>query len=104
MVDFILWRIKLQTDAIKTGIERRGLPPSFAPRGLRRTDAALYLGISPSKFDQVRQAGKVPPPKELAGVKLWCRHELDAMFDELPTIAANDNNEWDTVLLRRTLQ
>ena len=68
------------------------------PRGLRRESAANYLGISPSKFDLGRKEGKIPPPKNFLGVALYCRYELDTMFSELPLVAANDNNEWDTVL------
>jgi hypothetical protein len=81
--------------------------PEFTPRGLRREDAAMYLGISPSKFDQGRKAGKIPAPRDLLGVTLYCRYDLDAMFNELPRVgvAANDNNEWDSVLRgKRTLQ
>jgi hypothetical protein len=66
-----------------------------APRGLRRVDAARYLGISPSHFDKQRDLGAIPSPKLLFGVMLWDRHDLDALFS-----AANDNqpdelNEWD---------
>ena len=74
--------------------------PEFAPRGLRREAAAMYLGISPSKFDQGRKDGKIPAPRDFLGVALYCRFDLDAMFDELPrvgVVAANDN-EWDSVL------
>jgi hypothetical protein len=68
------------------------------PRGLRREQAAFYIGISPSKFDNERKAGKIPPPKPLFGVMVYDRHELDALFDgAAPIIAANDNNEWDSV-------
>ena len=71
----------------------------ITPRGLRREGAATYLGISPSKFDQGRKDGKIPAPRNFLGVALYCRHELDAMFDDLaPLVAANDNNEWDSVL------
>lgn len=74
------------------------LPPSLPPRGLRRPVAAAYLGVSPSKFDQGRKEGIVPPPKLFSGVEVWCRAELDLMFSELQTKAANDNspNPWDT--------
>src|ERR1700730_15984782 len=70
---------------------------SILPRGLRREQAAHYIGVSSSKFDLERKNGVIPPPKNFAGVALYCRHELDAMFDDLtPLIAANDNNEWDS--------
>ena len=70
------------------------------PRGLRREQAALYIGISPSKFDNERKAGRIPEPKTiLPGVAVWDRSKLDELFfdDPKPLIAANDNNEWDTV-------
>jgi hypothetical protein len=70
----------------------------ITPRGLRREQAAFYIGISPSKFDSERKAGKIPPPKPLFGVMVYDRHELDVLFDgAAPIIAANDNNEWDSV-------
>jgi hypothetical protein len=67
----------------------------FTPRGLRRADAARYLGISPSHFDKQREEGAIPPPKSLFGVMLWDRHDLDALFDGVR--AANDNasDYWD---------
>ena len=30
----------------------------------------MYLGISPSKFDELRKSGRVGPPKILDGCKL----------------------------------
>lgn len=70
------------------------------PRGLRRERAASYLGISPSKFDSARKQGLIPPPKDFLGVSLYCKRDLDAMFDELPLMAAANDNEWDAVLDR----
>lgn len=69
------------------------------PRGLRRTQAAAYLGISPSHFDKQRQAGAIPPPKLMFGVDLWDRHDLDSLFDGKAMVACNDNKPdyWDTV-------
>jgi hypothetical protein len=69
---------------------------AIQPRGLRRADAARYLGISPSHFDAQRKAREIPAPRQILGVVLYDRHELDSIFDGQP-IAANDNevNEWD---------
>jgi hypothetical protein len=82
---------------------------NILPRGLRREQAAFYISISASKFDQGRKEGKIPAPRDFLGVRLYCRRDLDSMFDELPyiwaNVAANDNNEWDSVLLGKgTLQ
>jgi predicted DNA-binding transcriptional regulator AlpA len=54
-------------------------------RLLRRVAAAEYLSISPSFFDQLVKAGKVPPPRVIAGkVKAWDRKDLDGVADDSP--------------------
>lgn len=53
----------------------------FTPRGLRREDAAKYIGVSPSLFDRLRKEGKVPEPRDLFGLMVWDRSDLDAMFE-----------------------
>jgi hypothetical protein len=67
----------------------------IAPRGLRRVEAARYLGISPTHFDKQVRAGTVPKPLERFGVNIWDRVALDALFDGVPQ-AVNDNDDyWD---------
>ena len=58
--------------------------PRIMPRGLSRLEAALYLGISPSKFDQLRNDGRVPPARLIDSRKVWDVRELDLFFEELP--------------------
>jgi len=53
-------------------------------RGLSRIEAAVYLGISPSKFDEMVKDGRVPGPRLIDGRKVWDVHELDVAFDDLP--------------------
>ena len=53
-------------------------------RGLSRIEAAIYLGISPSHFDEKRKAGQIPPARQDGERKLWDVHELDLVFDALP--------------------
>lgn len=53
-------------------------------RGLRRTEAADYVGVSPSKFDGLVADGRMPPPRLLDGCVIWDLLELDAAFDDLP--------------------
>jgi hypothetical protein len=69
----------------------------IVPRGLRRVDAARYLGISPSHFDAQRKAGNIPAPRQMLGVVLWDRRELDSIFDGDSPSAGNDNlsDYWD---------
>lgn len=67
-------------------------------RGLRRDDAALYIGVSPSKFDQMVADGRMPKPKRVDGCVIWDRMRLDAAFDDLPGEDASDgDSEWDHI-------
>ena len=65
-------------------------PPAFTPRGLRREDAAAYIGVSPSKFDQWVERGVMPKPKRVDRIVLWDRKALDAAFDALDDGATDD--------------
>jgi hypothetical protein len=59
-------------------------PPESRPsprRGLSRVEAALYLGISPSKFDELRKDGRVGPARLIDGRKVWDVRELDLAFE-----------------------
>jgi hypothetical protein len=42
-------------------------------RGLRREDAARYVGVSPSQFDRRMLAGRMPRPIVLGDVRIWDR-------------------------------
>ena len=53
------------------------------PRGLRRPDAAAYVGISVTKFDDWVQRGIMPAPKRIDAVVLWDRLDIDRSFDAL---------------------
>jgi len=64
------------------------------PRGLRREQAARYVGVSMSKFDLLVKDGRMPRPREIDGCRVWDRLALDAAFDDLPDSAAA--NPWDS--------
>jgi epoxyqueuosine reductase len=49
-------------------------------RGLSRVEAAMYLGISPSKFDELRKSGRIGPAKILDSRKLYAIEMLDEFF------------------------
>ncbi|HCX69028.1 helix-turn-helix transcriptional regulator [Parvibaculum sp.] len=53
-------------------------------RGLRREEAALYIGVSPSKFDDLVKDRRMPRPKLIDGCKTWDIWKLDIAYDELP--------------------
>jgi hypothetical protein len=60
------------------------LPPNLPPRGLCREAAARYIGVGTSKFDEMVNDGRMPPPKQIDGRKVWDLRALDAAFDALP--------------------
>jgi hypothetical protein len=66
-------------------------------RGLSRLDAAIYVGISPTKFDQMVADGRMPGARRIDGRKVWDVCELDACFDDLPRDddASPAGNSWD---------
>ncbi len=73
------------------------LPSSLPPRGLNRVVAAAYIGISPTKFDQLVADGRMPPPKRIDGRTVWDRLRLDQAFDALDDNGEGDDNPWDGV-------
>ena len=66
---------------------------SIEPRGLSRIDAAYYVGVSASKFDEMVKDGRMPSPKRINSRTVWDRRRLDAAFENLPD--GNEDNPWD---------
>ncbi len=57
---------------------------AYAPRrALRRDEAATYVGISPSKFDELVKDGRMPKPKNIDARKVWDIRQLDLVLNEL---------------------
>lgn len=54
--------------------------PVTAPTGLRRVDAARHCGVSPGHFDKLVRECVMPPARDLFGVKVWLRQELDGVL------------------------
>ena len=56
------------------------------PRGLNRVQAALYVGVSPTSFDAMVQAGTMPKPRRALPTtrKVFDRNELDEALAALP--------------------
>lgn len=65
-------------------------------RGLSRDEAASYLGISNSKFDQLRKDGRVGAPRLIDGRKVWDVHILDRDFDAFPSEGEQTDEDWRT--------
>ena len=74
------------------------LPPSLPPRGLSRVEAAQYIGVSPSLFDQMVEDGRMPKPKPINARKVWDRLRLDQALKSLPDTGGDGGNELDKIL------
>ena len=63
-------------------------------RGLRRADAANYVGLGVNKFDELVKDGRMPRPKKIDGAIVWDIKMLDVYFDALPE---TDNPQVDSM-------
>jgi len=72
--------------------------PAGPRRGLRRPEAARYVGVSPTKFDEWVEKGTMPKPKRKDGCVIWDIRELDLAFDYLSGDDEPVGNSWDDVL------
>jgi predicted DNA-binding transcriptional regulator AlpA len=73
------------------------LPPSLPPRGLSRVQAAAYIGISTTLFDEMVKDERMPKPKRINGRVVWDRLELDLAFAGL---SVDDPESWGTPQLK----
>jgi predicted DNA-binding transcriptional regulator AlpA len=53
-------------------------------RGLSRVESAIYVGVSPTLFDQMVKDGRMPTPKRINGRVVWDLRALDEAFEALP--------------------
>lgn len=68
----------------------------IAPRrGLSRDEAARYVGVGTTKFDEMIKDGRMPKAIEIDARVVWDIRELDSAFDNLPRAVAA--NPWDRV-------
>jgi predicted DNA-binding transcriptional regulator AlpA len=85
--------MELNDDLFKTNGLQQSIKKALCPRrGLSRQEAALYIGISASLFDELVKSGEMPKPLRIKRRTVWNRHQLDECFDDLFT--PNDN-PWD---------
>ena len=69
---------------IERAIRVRPDPICYPPRGLSREEAARYVGVGTTKFDEMVTDGRMPRPKRIDGRLVWDRLKLDAAFSDLP--------------------
>ncbi|WP_199914853.1 helix-turn-helix transcriptional regulator [Pseudovibrio sp. Alg231-02] len=58
----------------------------ISPRGLNKTQAANYIGVSAGLFERMIQQGLMPSARQIASRKVWDIQELDRAFDDLPHV------------------
>jgi hypothetical protein len=66
------------------------------PRGLSRDQAAEYIGIGVTLFDQMVRDGRMPRAKQVNTRKVWDRRALDAAFDALPDEGNDQGDVWSS--------
>jgi excisionase family DNA binding protein len=49
----------------------------YAPRGLSRDEAARYVGVGTTKFDEMVADGRMPRPKKVDGRVIWDRLKIE---------------------------
>lgn len=69
------------------------LPRSLPPAGISRTEAAAFIGVSPTKFDDLVSRKIMPGPKKIDGRTVWSVRKLTLAFEALPDDA--ERNGWD---------
>ena len=77
-------------------MSKEPIPFPTGVRGLHREQAARYIGVGASKFDEMVEDGRMPKPKRIDARKVWDRAALDNAFEALPDDGA-DKNPWDEV-------
>jgi len=60
-------------------------------RGLSRQESALYIGVSPSLFDDLVKSGEMTKPLRIKRRTVWDRHQPDECFEAL---YVPDENPW----------
>lgn len=73
------------------------LPASLPPRGLSRLQAAEYVGVGGSKFDEMVSDGRMPRPKRIDSRTVWDRSQLDEAFAALDDEATADRGGWENL-------
>ncbi|MER9017712.1 hypothetical protein [Mesorhizobium sp. M0898] len=57
---------------------------SYPPRGLSRDEAARYVGVGSTLFEEMVADGRMPRPKHINSRAVWDRVALDIAFTSLP--------------------
>jgi hypothetical protein len=58
----------------------------------------MYLGVSPSKFDQLRKDGRIGSPRLIDARKVWDIYALDKAFEVFPVEGSETEEDWNAAL------
>lgn len=64
---------------------------AYPPRGLSHEEAARYVGLGTTKFDELIAEGLMPRPKKFGKRAVWDRVALDIAFTAVPTEGDDDS-------------
>lgn len=67
--------------------------PAAPRRGLSRSEAAAFIGVSPTTFDGLVKSKVMPKPIRIKSRTVWDVRALDAAFDALAS--TEEVNPWD---------
>jgi predicted DNA-binding transcriptional regulator AlpA len=73
------------------------LPSSLPLRGLSRVQAAAYIGVSPTFFDEMVADGRMPKPVRMNARTVWDRLKLDEAFAALSDGLSDPQDPWSKV-------
>lgn len=64
------------------------------PRGFSRIQAAAYIGVSPTLFDEMVTDGRMPQLKRINTRIIWDKRALDEGFEALPQETDQAGEDW----------
>ncbi|MGN6487254.1 MAG: helix-turn-helix transcriptional regulator [Devosia sp.] len=78
---------------------RSVLPETLQPIGLSREEAAAFICVSPSKFDEMVRDWRMPKPKRIDARRVWDRRQVEKAFAKLPggDEELNEHDPWADV-------
>lgn len=63
-------------------------------RGLSDIEAAIYVGVGITKFQELVRDGRMPRPRLIDGRKVWDIRLLDPAIDSLPLEGEKEGGSW----------
>lgn len=80
-------------------MDRKPFISRLEPRGLSRMEAADYVGVGVTKFDEMVRDRRMPAGKKVDARVLWDRRKLDVAMDMLFDAEQRDD-PWSNFVVR----